>query len=152
MNTMPKYVYPVLLVLLLAVLLPACAAKVPAQTVEEEPKGAPDRLEIVYFHRANPCHCMAVVEDYIRAVLYLDFNRELDNGKLAYKSIVSDDPKNQEIVAKYRAYLFQLFFTEYRGKQERTYPVDGIWALRDDPEKLKAFLREAIRKSLNGEM
>jgi len=149
---MPRYVYPALLVLLLAVLLPACAATVPAQTVEEEAKGAPDRLEIVYFHRANPCHCLAVVEGYIRTVLYLDFNTELDGGKLVYKSIVSDDPKNREIVAKYRAYLFQLFFTEYRGKQERTYPVDGIWALRDDPERLKAFLREAIRKSLNGEM
>lgn len=152
MTTQLKLVYPILLVLLLAALFPACAAPAPAQTVDEKPSTPPDRLEIVYFHRANPCHCMAVVEGYIRQVIYLDFASEEANGKIVYKSVISDDPANKELVAKYRAYLFQLFFTEYRGKQERIYPVDQIWALRDDPERLRSFLRELITKSLNGEI
>ncbi len=152
MSKLPNMLFAGLLALLVVSLTSGCASPAPAQTIEDKPEGAPDRLEIVYFHRANPCHCLAVVEEYIRAVVYLDFNRELDEGKLVYKSIVSDDPANRNMLAKYRAYLFQLFFTEYRGKQERTYPVDGIWALRDSPEKLKSYLRDMIRKSLDGEL
>lgn len=153
-----------LLVLVVIGLFTGCATPAPAQTGESDPQAVqvapsegqktspPDRLEIVYFHRANPCHCMAVVEGYIKQVIYLDFASEEASGKIVYRSVVSDDPANKELVKKYRAYLFQLFFTEYRGKQERTYPVDQIWALRDDPEKLKSFLRETIAKSLKGEI
>lgn len=163
---LPKMLFAGLLALLVVSLTSGCATAAPAQTdnqkaaqmasaaaaAEGQKLTPPDRLEIVYFHRANPCHCMAVVEDYIKTVVYLDFSSELNSGRLVYRSIVSDDRANRELVAKYGAYLFQLFFTEYRGKQEKTYPVDDIWALRGDPEKLKAFLRETIRKSLDGEM
>lgn len=166
MFKLPNMLLASLLALIVVGLLTGCATPAPAQT--NDPKATqsasaaafaggqklspPDKLEMVYFHRASPCHCMAVVEDYIKTVVYLDFSDELNSGKLVYRSIVSDDQANRELVARYGAYLFQLFFTEYRGKQERTYPVDGIWALRGEPEKLKAFLRETVRKSLDGEM
>lgn len=112
---------------------------------------APDRVDVVYFHRKNPCHCMAVIGDYIHQTVFFNFGDELASGKLTFQMIVSDDKANADIVKKYKANLFQLFITEVRGKNETTYPVDEIWRLTGDPDKLKEFVKTTIEKSLRGE-
>jgi hypothetical protein len=119
--------------------------------VPNEPSNAPDRVDVVYFHQKNPCHCMAVVGDYIQETVFLNFGAESASGKLTFKMIVSDDKANADMVKKYNTNLFQLFITEVRGEIEKTYPVDEIWGLTGDPDKLKEFVKTTIEKSLKGE-
>ena len=159
--TFKAKVYLPLLVILIVGLLSACANPAPspdksAQAPEvtpiiSEPSGEPDRVDVVYFHRKNPCHCMAVVGDYIHGTVFLNFGSELASGKLTFRTIVSDDKANADMVKKYKANLFQLFITEVRGETEKTYSVDEIWGLTGDPDKLKEFVKTTIEKSLKGE-
>ena len=154
-------VYLPLFVILTVGLLCACANPAPpldkpAESPEvpptiSEPSGEPDRVDVVYFHRKNPCHCMAVVGDYIHGTVFLNFGSELASGKLNFRTIVSDDKANADMVKKYKANLFQLFITEVRGDTEKTHPVDEIWGLTGDPDKLKEFVKTAIENSLKGE-
>ena len=153
-------IYLPLFVILVTGLLCACANPTPPDNPSEspnvsqvptEPSNAPDRVDVVYFHRENPCHCMAVVGDYIHETVFLNFGGELASGKLTFRMIASDNKANAEIVKKYKAYLFQLFITEVRGKTEKTYSVDEIWGLTGDPDKLKEFVKTTIEKSLKGE-
>ena len=145
-------------------LLCACANAAPPATppdnpsespsVSQTPNGlssAPDRVDVVYFHQKNPCHCMAVVGDNINQTVLSNFVDELASGKLTFKMIVSNDKANADMVKKYNTNLFQLFITEVRGETEKTYPVDEIWGLTGDPDKLKEFVKTTIEKSLKGE-
>ena len=144
--------YFTLFAILAVGLLCACGNTAPANIQpSDETSGPPDRVDVVYFHRTNPCHCMAVVGDYIQQTVFLYFSGETASGKLTFKMIASDDKANADMVKKYKANLFQLFVTEVRGKAEKTYPVDEIWGLRGDPDKLKEFVKTAIEKSLKGE-
>src|SRR4030043_65851 len=157
-------VYLPLFVILAVGLLCACSNPAPPVTppdnpsespnvsqVPNEPSNAPDRIDVVYFHRKDPCHCMAVVGDYINETVFLNFVDESASGKLTLKMIVSDDKANADMVKKYKANLFQLFITEVRGETEKTYSVDEIWGLTGDPDKLKEFVKTTIEKSLKGE-
>jgi len=120
--------------------------------VPNEPSNAPDRVDVVYFHQKNPCHCMAVVGDYIQETVFLNFGDESACGKLTFQMIVTDDKANADMVKKYNTNLFQLFITEVRGETEKTYPVDEIWGLTGDPDKLKEFVKTTIEKSLKREI
>jgi hypothetical protein len=162
--TFKAKVYLPLLLILIVGLLSACSnPTLPATTPNNHsespnipqttngPANTPDRVDVVYFHRKNPCHCMAVVGDYIHGTVFLNFGSELASGKLTFRTIVSDDKANADMVKKYKANLFQLFITEVRSDTEKTYPVDEIWGLTGDPDKLKEFVKTTIEKSLKGE-
>jgi hypothetical protein len=93
---------------------------------------------------------MKAVGDYLQQIVIMDFSEEVDKGKLTLKMVASDDPKNTELVRQYKSPPFCLFLTEVRGETKRTYPVDQIWGLTGDKEKLAEFIKATIQKALDG--
>ena len=112
----------------------------------------PDRVEMIYFHTREPCHCMAVVGDNIKYAVDNYFKDEVADGRVALTMIVSDDPANAEVVKKYDAMVFSLFIREVRGDNERIYPVAGIWEMTGDANKdrLVDFIRVTLDDALEG--
>lgn len=112
----------------------------------------PDRVELIYFHTKNPCHCMAVVGDNIKYAVETYFKDEAASGKVVLNMIVSDDPTNMPLVKKYDAMAFSLFFREVRGESERVYPVSQIWEMTGDANKdrLTGFIRVTLAGALDG--
>jgi len=112
----------------------------------------PDRVELIYFHTKNPCHCMAVVGDSIEYAVDTYFKDEVAGGQVALSMIVSDDPANADTVKKYDAMAFSLFIREVRGDSERVYPVSEIWDMTGDANKdrLVGFIRVTIGNALDG--
>jgi len=131
---------------------PAAQSPTTPTPTSTAPSKTPDRVDVVYFYRSNPCHCMQVVGDNIEYTVETYFGDRLASGKLTFKMLASDAPKNADMVREYNADLFQLFITEVRGKTEKTYPVDGIWGLTGDEAEFKEFVRDTIDKSLKGQM
>jgi hypothetical protein len=117
-----------------------------------EPSNAPDRVDVVYFHRADACHCMQVIEENIHNTVLLNFQKELDSGKLTFTSITSDDRANAAMVRKYNTGLFGLFITIVKGKTEKIVPVEEIWSMTGDEVKYKEYVKNIIAKSLKGEL
>ena len=122
-----------------------------ATTPPDKPLGPPDRVDVVYFHRSKPCHCMAVVGDNIKYTVETYFKDELASGKLTFKMLTSNDKANAEMVKKYNSPPFGLFISVVRGKTESIYHVAGIWDLMADDQKLIEFVKSTIEKSLKGE-
>jgi hypothetical protein len=114
--------------------------------------GKPDRVELVYFHTKNPCHCMAVVGDNIKYAVDTYFKDEQSSGKVKLMMIVSDDPANASLVKQYDAMLFTLFVKEIRGKQENIYPISRIWEMTgdDNRDKLVNYMKTLLNNALEG--
>jgi len=112
----------------------------------------PDRVELIYFHTKNPCHCMAVVGDSIEYAVDTYFKDEVAGGQVALSMIVSDDPANADTVKKYDAMAFSLFIREVRSDSVRVYPVGEIWEMTGDANKdrLVDFIRVTLSNALNG--
>jgi hypothetical protein len=112
----------------------------------------PDRVELIYFHTKNPCHCMAVVGDNIKYAVDTYFKDEVAGGKVTLTMIVSDDPANAGMLKKYDAMVFSLFIREVRGDSERVYPVSEIWEMTGDANKdrLVDFIRVTLGNALEG--
>ena len=112
----------------------------------------PDRVELIYFHTKNPCHCMAVVGDNIKYAVDTYFKDEVAGGRVTLTMIVADDPANAELVKKYDAMVFSLFIREVRGDSERVYPVGEIWEMTGDANKdrLVDFIRVTLGNALEG--
>ena len=112
----------------------------------------PDRVELIYFHTTNPCHCMAVVGDNIKYAVDTYFKDEVASGKVMLTMIVSDDPANAGMLKKYDAMVFSLFIREVRGDSERVYPVSEIWEMTGDAnrDRLVDFIRVTLGNVLEG--
>jgi hypothetical protein len=135
---------------------PVAKGDVPISIVDNDSvsklAGKPDRVELVYFHTKNPCHCMAVVKENLTYAVDTYFKNEVASGKVKLITIVSDDPANATLVTKYDAMLFTLFIKEIRGSQENIYPVSDIWNLTgdDNRDKLINFIRLKVNNVLEG--
>lgn len=114
----------------------------------------PDRVELIYFHTKEPCHCMAVVGDNIKYAVDTYFSDEVAAGRVALTMIVSDDSANAAMMKKYDAMVFSLFIREVRGDDERIYPVGGVWEMTGDANKdrLVEFIRVTLGNALEGKV
>ena len=112
----------------------------------------PDRVELIYFHTRNPCHCMTVVGDSIKYAVDTYFKDEVASGLVTLTMIVSDDSANAELVKEYDAMVFSLFIKEVRGDNQRLYPVGAIWEMTGDANKdrLVDFIRVTLSNVLEG--
>ena len=139
-----------LLSLLTLGLLSACSSPSPAANPTKKPLGPPDRVDIVYFHLGEACHCMDPTGECIYATVWLNFQDELAGGKLTFQRLKLDDTNNANIAAKYNATPFSLFINIVRGDTEHIIAVSEIWPIRYESEALAELVKSKIRQSLEG--
>jgi hypothetical protein len=139
-----------LLVLSVVLLLGACNSSDPAANPPQEPLGPPDRVDVVYFHLGEACHCMDSMGDCIQSTVFLNFQEELASGKLTFQRLTLDDPNNANIAAKYKATPVSLFINIVRGDTENIIAVTEIWPIRYECDALEELVKSKIRQSLEG--
>jgi hypothetical protein len=145
--------YLLLLSLMLFGFLSACSSPAPAANPPQEPLGPPDRVDIVYFQRGKPCHCIAVVGETIQATMFLYFQEEQSSGKLTFQVVDLDENENAAIAKKYNAAPFSLFINVVTGDSEHIVAVPEIWLpTGGGTDNLEEFLKSKIEKSLSGEL
>jgi len=138
-----------LLAISIIVVLCACGPA-PAANPPDKPLGPPDRVDVVYFSRGKPCHCIAVVGDTIQATMFFNFQDEQSSGKLTFQMVDLDDPKNAVIAKKYNAAPFSLFINEVRGDHEKIIAVPEIWSIPRDRDAIEELVKSKIEQSLDG--
>jgi hypothetical protein len=111
---------------------------------------SPCRVELVYFHTKESCHCMTVVKDNLKYALEKNFSKEIADGRVKLITIVSDDPANAELLKAYDAMLFSLYIKEIRPENERISLISEIWNMTgdDNREKLANFIRIKVSSAL----
>jgi hypothetical protein len=141
------------MIVIIAMSLSVTGCSSQQQTVmpsENTPAGPPDRVELVYFHKTNPCQCMKVVGDYIQQVVIFHFQEQVDQGTLTLKMITSDNPDNDALVKKFNSPPFELYIVQIHGETETIRSVPEIWGMTENKDKLAAYIKDQIQKALDG--
>ena len=102
------------------------------------------RVDLVYFHTANPCGCMAEIGDVIDSALQTHFADEMDRKTVRFFTVVSDDPANENLVRMYGSQQFDLFLVTYEGGKARSTQVYEIWALLGDNEAIALAVKSRV--------
>jgi hypothetical protein len=114
----------------------------------DTPAQVTSRVDLVYFHTANPCGCMAEVEGVIESSLRTHFAGEMDQKTVRFFSVVSDDPSNENLVRMYGSQQFDLFLVTYEGGKARATQVYDIWSLLGDNEAIALVVKSKVADSL----
>jgi len=139
-----------LLSLLALGLLCACSSPAPTANQPQEPLGPPDRVDVVYFHLGEACHCMDSMGDCIQSTVFLNFQDEQASGKLTFQRLKLDDTNNANIAAKYKATPFSLFINIVIGDTENIIAVTEVWPIRYECDALEELVKSKIQQSLEG--
>ena len=150
MNMVIKTLSHLLLVCLALSLMVGCTSPT-TPPPSDTPVGPADRVEVVYFHRAQRCYSCYYAEDGINYTVETYFADELASGKVTFKVINVADEGNATIVNKYGAYTSSLFINTVRDGADHIEEVTDIWLFLGNDEVFTEVVKNKIEKSLEGE-
>jgi uncharacterized protein YbaA (DUF1428 family) len=110
-----------------------------------------DKVEVVYFHRAQRCSGCIYAEDTTRYTLETYFADELASGKITFASFNVEAEENAAIVEKYDAYSSSLFINTIIDGTDHIEQVTEIWSVLGDDEAFIEVVKSEIEQSLSGE-
>lgn len=128
------------------------AVLAPGQRPTSEAPSAPaDRIEVIYFHRAQRCSGCLYAEAGTRYTLESYFADELSSGKLTFQVLNVEDEGNAGIAEKYGAYTSSLFINTIRDGTDYIEEVAEIWFFLGEDKAFVEVVKSKIEKSLKGE-
>jgi len=145
-----------LLIILAAGLLCACGSPAPeapptSDTPPSDTSPVPaDKVEVVYFHRAQRCTGCVYAETGTRYTLETYFKDELASGKVTFETLNVEDDKNAAIVNEYDAYTSALFVNTITDGTDHIEEVTDIWFHLGDNEAFVEVVKSKIEQSLKG--
>jgi hypothetical protein len=110
-----------------------------------------DRVDVVYFHRAQSCYSCQYAEAGTNYTVETYFADEMASGKLTFQSVDVQDEANADIIEEYGAYGSQLFINTIKDGTDHIEQVTDIWLVIGDDEAFVEVVKKKIEKSLNGE-
>jgi hypothetical protein len=126
------------------------AESVPADSLTEGQATAAGSVQVVYFHVAKPCECMAAVGQAIAYSIDTYFQTELASGLLSFVDVVSDDAANASAVESFGSQPFDLFFVTTIGDESSVEPDYDIWNLMGDDEAIAQHVKSLVEARLAG--
>jgi hypothetical protein len=107
------------------------------------------RVDLVYFHTASACGCMAEIGDVIETAVSARFPDQMEQKTVNFQSVVSDDPKNASVVRMYGSQPFDLFLVTYEGGEASSTPLYEMWAYMNDYDALGAYVVQRVEGALS---
>jgi len=125
----------------------------PATPPNSNNSSAPaDRVDVVYFHRAQRCYTCRYAEEATRYALETYFKDEMDSGRVTFQVVNVEDKANADIVEKYNnASYLTLCINTVRDGTDHIEEVTDIWLAIGNDEAFVEIVKSKIEKSLNGE-
>lgn len=135
-------------VLLLNALLLCCKGE--AQTpVKAIGKNGSSAIEVIDFHTTHRCKTCLAIENAAKNVLQTQFAKEMQAGKIVFKTINVDETANAQLAEKYEASGSALFI--YNGKTGNAVDLTDfafMYCLSNE-NKFKETFKAEVQKSLN---
>ncbi len=138
-----------LLIILVAGMLCACGSPAPeVPSTSDTPSGSANRVEVIYFHRAQRCYSCVYAETGVRYTVETYFRDELTSGKVIFEAVNVEDKENANIVKKYGAFTSSLFINTIRDGADHIEEVTDIWFVLGKDEAFVNAVRDKIERSL----
>ena len=143
MRVFSKLIYMGVIVLALVV-GEICAADEKTKTPAEEGK-----FIAYYFHGTYRCPSCTKIEKWSYEAIKNSFPKALKEGRLLWKPVNVDKPKNRHFIKEYGLFTKSLIITEVKGeKQTKWKNLDKVWQLLRDQEKFSAYVIQEVKKYL----
>jgi uncharacterized protein YbaA (DUF1428 family) len=123
----------------------------PDSADSDTPPTPTDKVEVVYFYRAQRCTGCVYAENGTRYTLETYFADELASGKITFATFNVEAEENTAIVEKYEAYTSSLFINTIIDGIDHIEQVTEIWSVLGDDEAFIEVVRNKIEQSLSGE-
>jgi hypothetical protein len=138
-----------LLVILVANLLCACGSPAPEAPPAPDTSPVPaDKVEVVYFHRAQRCSGCLYAETGTRYTLETYFADELASEKITFAVFNVEDEENAAIIKKYDAFTSSLFVDTIRDGTDYIEEVTDIWFVLGNDQAFVEVVKSKIETSL----
>jgi len=136
-------------IILVAGVLCACESPTPeVPSTSGISSATADRVEVVYFHRAQRCYGCIYAETGTRYTVETYFADELASGKLTFEVVNVEDKENATMVKKYGAFTSSLFVNTIRDGTDHIEEVTDIWFVLGNDHAFVEVVKSKIETSL----
>ena len=112
-----------------------------------------NRVDVVYFHAKLRCVTCLCFEEQVTNVIKTYFQDAINSGKLTYKVLNIQEPKNAAIAKKYGALGSQLFINNITNDFDSIEDIQDIWSWDcvDNPAGFDMKVKNIIELRLKGQ-
>ena len=107
-------------------------------------------VEVIYFHGPQRCKSCVELEKVAKETINDNFNSQVKNGKVSFKTVDVDTSAGEKIADKYEVAWSALIIVRKDGKKEKYVDLtkDGFKYALKDPDKLKSIIANQINAYL----
>lgn len=114
------------------------------------PETPAPELIVYYMDMGKDCTTCLNLETYTHEALQAGFPEELGSGRIQWRTVDVDDPKNEHFIADFRLYTKSVVLVrEDEGAPARYENLSRIWELVYDKDAYMAYIRKSVRTFLD---
>lgn len=126
---------------------PAPGAKVDSGPAVSQKAGS--KVIVYYLHTTARCPSCLKIEAYTAAEMTGPLAGPLSEGRLEWKVLNVDEPKNAHFTEDYQLYTKSVVISDIRdGKEARWKRLDKVWDYLDDQKAFMQYVDEEVRAYL----
>ena len=152
-----RFVLLGLCVVILAVVIPVCGCgehleansdtkgqiSIPHQDIE--------KVELLYFHPRFRCLSCNNVEKFAKEVAENEFEQEMEEGKLVFRSLDIDDPENKDLVEELGVTGSSLYVVATDGGKREHQAITDVWLHWNDSARSKEIITAELNRYIKGD-
>ncbi len=152
-----RFVLLGLCVVILAVVIPVCGygehleansdtkgqISIPHQDIE--------KVELLYFHPRFRCLSCNNVEKFAKEVAENEFEQEMEEGKLVFRSLDIDDPENKDLVEELGVTGSSLYVVATDGGKREHQAITDVWLHWNDSARSKEIITAELNRYIKGD-
>jgi len=111
-----------------------------------------EKVVVYYFHGNFRCPTCRAIEQYAKEAVENTFKKELDTGKLEFKSVNVEEPQNEHFIQDFQLST-RCVVVEWNvnGKAQDWKRLEKVWDLvHGDKTRYYNYIQENIREYLKG--
>ncbi len=109
------------------------ASQEKSANIENSTLGSDTQILVTYFHTTARCPTCIKIERYSKETVGNNFDKELKEKKIVFRSINMDKPENRHFVQTYKLFTKSLIISLIKqGKEEQWKNLTDIWTLVRD--------------------
>ncbi|MGQ9569505.1 MAG: nitrophenyl compound nitroreductase subunit ArsF family protein [Thermodesulfovibrionales bacterium] len=104
-----------------------------------------------YFHGTHRCTTCLTIERYSREAIERYFSKELNDGRLEFRTLNVEEPENQHYIQDYQLYTRSLVLALYKDNKQVVWEnLPDIWFYVRDREKFYQYVKDETERFLKG--
>ena len=122
-----------------------------AEQVPSEASGSPqgNYVLVYYFHGDFRCVSCHRIETYTREAVDEYFGKEMNSGKLVFKTVNVDRRENQHFIKDYQLYTKSVVVSLVKdGKEAKYENLQAVWNYLRDKQSFFIYIKDEVGKYL----